>query len=100
MKMIELLDFLFQIPEQLRIEEVLDGDSQAIAKLLDRRNSGASVSAADDIVHRGLGHAAHAAEFIDRNVTLIAEFQDTFLDGLTDVHGDHLFSTMMIPISS
>ena len=94
------LDFLLQIPEQFGVEKVLDGDSQTIAELLDRRNGGTAVASADNIVHRGLGYAAHAAEFIDRNVTLITEFQDAFLDGLADVHGDHLFSTMMIPISS
>ena len=95
-----LLDLLFQISEQLRIEEVLNGDFQTIAEFLDRGNGGAAVASTNDIVHRGLGYAAHATEFIDRNVTLIIEFQDAFLDGLADVHGDHLFSTMMIPISS
>ena len=87
------MNLLFQIPKQLGIEEVLDGDSQTIAELLDRGNSGAAVASADDIVHCGLGHAAHAAEFIDGNVTLITEFQDAFLDGLADVHGDHIVST-------
>ena len=100
MKMSVLLDLLLQVSEQLRIEEILNGDSQTITKLLDRGNGGAAVASADDIVHCGLGHAAHAAEFIDRNVTLIAELQDAFLYGLADVHGDHLFSTMMIPIYS
>ena len=87
-----LLDLLLQIPKQLGIEEVFNGDSQTIAEFLDRRDGGAAVASADDIVHCGLGHAAHAAEFIDGNVTLIAEFQDAFLDGLADVHGHHLIS--------
>ena len=42
-----LLNFLFQIPEQLRIEEVLNRDSQTIAEFLDRGNGGTAVSAAD-----------------------------------------------------
>ena len=38
-----LLNFLFQMPEQFRIEEILNRDSQTIAELLDCRNSGAAV---------------------------------------------------------
>ena len=89
----ELLDLLFQIPEQFRVKEFLNRDSQTIAELLDRGYGGAAVSSADDIVDRGLSHATHAAEFVDGNITLIAQFQDAFLDGLADVHGDHLVST-------
>jgi len=40
-----------------------------------------------------LSNAAHAAEFVDGNITLIAQLQDAFLDGFTDVHGYHLVST-------
>ena len=90
--MIALLELLFQIPKQLRVEEVLNRDSQTIAELLDRRNSGTAVSAADNIVYRGLGHTAHAAELVDGNITLIAQLQDAFLNSLADVHGNHLFS--------
>ena len=88
-----LLNFLFQIPEQLRVEKVLNRDSQTIAELLDRRYSGTAVSSADDIVYRGLSHAAHAAELVDGNITLIAQLQDTFLDGFANVHGYHLVPT-------
>ena len=87
-----LLDLLLQIPEQLRIKEVLNGDSQTIAELLDCGNGGAAVTSADDIVHSGLGHTADAAEFINRNISLAAEFQDAFLDSFSDVHGYHLIS--------
>ena len=44
-----LLNFLFQIPEQLRIEEVLDCDSQTIAEFLDCRNCCAAVPTADKL---------------------------------------------------
>ena len=47
------------------MEEVLYGNPQTIAKLLDRRNRGAAIPSADDVVYCGLGHTAHAAEFID-----------------------------------
>lgn len=78
------------------MEEVLYGNPQTIAKFLDRGNRGATISSADDVVDGGLGHTAHAAEFIDGNVTLPAQFQYSFLDRFTDVHGAHLFSLTMI----
>nr|WP_304263368.1 hypothetical protein [Phascolarctobacterium succinatutens] len=88
-----MLNFLLQIPEQLRVEKVLNRDSQNITKFLDCGYSGAAVSYADNVVYCGLGHAAHAAELVDGNITLIAQLQDALLDGFTDVHGDHLVST-------
>ena len=48
-----LLNFLFQIPKQFRIEKVLDRDSQTIAEFLDCRNCCAAVSTADDVVYCG-----------------------------------------------
>ena len=95
-----LLNFLFQIPEQLRIEEVLDCDSQTIAEFLDCRNCCAAVPAADDVVDCGLGHAAHAAELVDGNIALAAQFQNALLNSFADVHGYHLSSLMIIPASS
>ena len=65
-----LLNFLFQIPEQFRIEEILNRDSQTIAELLDCRNSGAAVPTTNDVVYCGLGHTAHATELVDRNIAL------------------------------
>ena len=67
-----LLNFLFQISEQLRMEEVLNRDSQTIAELFDCRNRGAMVSSADDIVYCGLGHTAHATELVDGNTAITA----------------------------
>ena len=95
-----LLNFLFQIPEQFRIEKVLDRDSQTIAEFLDCRNCCAAVSPADDVVYCGLGHTAHATELVDGNIALAAQLQDALLNSFTDVHGYHLFSLMMIPGSS
>ena len=95
-----LLNFLFQIPEQLRIEEVLDRDSQTIAEFLDCRNCCAAVPTADDVVYCGLGHTAHATKLVDGNIALAAQFQDALLNSFTDVQGYHLFSMMMIPGSS
>ncbi len=50
------MDFLFQISEQLRVEEVLNRDSQTIAELFDCGDGGAAVSSADNIIYCGLGH--------------------------------------------
>ena len=58
------MNFLFQITEQLRVEEVLNGNSQTIAEFLDRGYSSAAVSSADNVVYCGLGHTAHAAEYV------------------------------------
>ena len=95
-----LLNFLFQIPEQLRIEEVLDCDSQTIAEFLDCRNCCAAVPTADDVVYCGLGHTAHATELVDGNIALATQFQNALLNSFADVHGYHLSSLMMIPGSS
>ena len=95
-----LLNFLFQIPEQLRIEKVLDCDSQTISEFLDCRNCCAAVPTADDVVYCGLGHTAHATELVDGNIALAAQFQNALFNSFADVHGYHLSSLMMIPASS
>ena len=67
-----LLEFLIQIPEQVRIKELLDGNSQAITKLFDGGNGGAPIAATDDVVDRGLGDTTHGAQLVDGNVLLPA----------------------------
>ena len=47
------------------MEELINRDTQSIAKLFDGRNGSTVVSAADDIVHSGLCHTAHAAELVE-----------------------------------
>ena len=95
-----LFDLLLQISKELGVEEILDGDSQAVAQLFDGGYRCAVVPAADDIVKRGLGDPAHGAQFIDGNVPLTAQFQDALLDCLTDIHRYHLTFCKMIPFSS
>lgn len=85
-----LFQFLFQTPEQRGMEKLFDGDAQPVAQLLDGGHGGAAVAAADDVVHRGLGHAAHAAQLIDGEVPLPAQFQNAFSHRFTNVHGHHL----------
>lgn len=67
-----LLDFLFQITEQIRMKKVLNCDSKTIAEFLDCRNGGTTVSSADDVVYSRLRYAAHTTEFIDGNITFTA----------------------------
>lgn len=47
---VALFDFLFQIPEEVVVKEVEQRDIQSVADLLDRRDGGAVVPAADDVV--------------------------------------------------
>ena len=67
-----LLEFLIQIPEQVRIKELLDGNSQAVTKLFDGGNGGAPIAATDDVVDCGLGDTTHGAQLVDGNVLLPA----------------------------
>ena len=60
-----LFNFLFQSQKQIRMEEFIDCDTQSVAQLFDGGNGSTVVSAADDIVHSGLCHAAHAAELVE-----------------------------------
>ena len=57
-----LLEFLVQIPEQIGIKELLDGNSQAITELFDSGNGGAPITATNNVVHGGLGDTAHGAQ--------------------------------------
>ena len=68
-----LFQFLLQAHEQLRVKEVLNRDAQAVAELFNCRYGRAAISAADYVVHCGLRHSAHAAQFVDGDVLLAAE---------------------------
>lgn len=95
-----LFDLLLQISKELGVEEILDGDSKPVAELFDGGYGGAVVPAADDVVQRGLGDPAHGAQLIDGDFPLTTQFQDAFLDRLTDIHRYHLTFCKMIPFSS
>lgn len=60
-----LFDFLFQISKELRVEELVNCDTQSVAQLFNGRNGGAVVSATDDIIYSRLCHAAHTAELVE-----------------------------------
>ena len=67
-----LLKFLIQIPKQVRIEELLDGNSQAVTKLFDGGNGGAPIAATNNVVDHGLSNTAHGAQLVDGNILLPA----------------------------
>ena len=67
-----LLEFLIQIPEEVRIKELLDGNAKAITELFDGGNGGAPIAATDDVVDRGLGDTTHDAQLVDGNILLPA----------------------------
>lgn len=79
------------------MKEVIHANPQTIAKFLDRRNRGTAIPSTDDVVDSGSGYTAHAAEPMDGNFTLPAQFQYSFLDSFTNVPGVHLFSLAMMP---
>ena len=85
-----LFNFLFQVAEQFGIKELLNGNAQSVAKLFDSRNCCAVITATNDVVDRRLGDTTHAAQLIDGDIVLTAQFQNPFLDGFSDVHGYHL----------
>ena len=60
-----LINFLFQIAEQIGIEEFRQFHIQSIANLLNGGDGSGIVSSADDIVDGGLSHAAFGAKTID-----------------------------------
>lgn len=82
------------------MEEFLNGDSHAIAQLLDGGDSSAAVASADNIVDCGLGHAAHITQLVDGQILFSAEFQNTLLYSFSNIYGYHLNSTQMIPVLS
>lgn len=55
------------------MKKLLDADTQAVAEFFDRGDRRAVVPSADDVVDGGLGHAAHGAEFVDRQFTLLTQ---------------------------
>ena len=87
-----LLDLLLQFPEQIGMEKVLNGNAQAITELFDGGNGGAVVPPADDIVHSGLGDAAHTAQTVDGNIPFPTQFQNPLFDRLANIHAHHLTS--------
>ena len=54
------------------MKEILDRDSQPVTQLLDRCDICTVVPSADDVIHSGLGDAAHITELVDGNIMLTA----------------------------
>ena len=82
-----LLEFLIQVPEQVGVKELLDGNSQAITKLFDGGNGGASIAATDNVVDCGLCDAADSAQHVDGNILFPAQLQNALFDSFTDTQG-------------
>lgn len=80
------------------MEKLLDGDTQAVTQLFDGGNCSAAVSSTDDVIDSRLRDTAHIAQLVDGDVLLLAQFQNTLFDRLTDVQGYHLTSKKMIPV--
>lgn len=85
-------DFLLQIVKQIHIEEVLDGDVEAVTDFLNGGNRGAAVAVVDDVIQGGLGHAAENGQLVDGDVSLVAQVEDALADGCSNCHGFYLLS--------
>lgn len=73
------------------MEELLDGDAQAVTEFFYGGYSGAVISSADDVVYSGLCYAAKCAQFVDRDASFCAESYNTLLYRFSNVHGLPLF---------
>ena len=79
-------DLLFKVLEDRRVEEVPQGDVQSVAELFDGGHGGGVVAPADDVVDRGLGHAADGGQPVDGDPPLPAQVQDPLPDGRAGIH--------------
>ena len=67
------LDFLLQIPEEVRGKEICDRNAKAVAQLFERRHRGAVVAPSDNVIDRGLRDAADGTQLIYRQIVLTAQ---------------------------
>ncbi len=80
------------------MEEFVDCNTQTITQLFDRGYSSTIVSAANDVIYGGLRNAADATEFVNRDITFLAQLDNSLPDGFAYGHRYHLFLSKMIPL--
>ena len=81
-----LKNFLFQIPEQVRIKENRKLDFQSIADPLDGGNGCWIIPFIDDVEQGGVGDSAFFGQGSWRQVMLVAELEDPPSDGVFESH--------------
>ena len=64
-KIVRSFYLLLQASKQIRVEELVDGNTQTITQLFNSRYRCTVVSSANDIIHSGLRNAANAAQLVD-----------------------------------
>ena len=81
-----LPNLLLQILEEGAVEKLQDRDLQPVADLLDGGNGSGGVSAADDVVQRGLRDAADGGKLVERNIVRSAQLQYAKSDRFANSH--------------
>ena len=80
------------------MEELVNCNTQTIAQLFDRGYGRTVISAANDVVDGGLRNAANATQFVNRDITFLAQLNNSLPDSLAYGHRYHLFLSKMIPL--
>ena len=93
-----LFNFLLQSSKQIRVEELVDCNTQTITQLFDRRHSRTIVPATDDVVYGGLCNTTNAAEFVNGNIAFLTQLDNSLPDSFAYGHRYHLFLSKMIPL--
>ncbi len=94
-----LFNLLLQASKQCRTEELLDGNTQSITKLLDGRNGCAVITPTDNVVYGRLRHTTNAAQFVNGNIAFLAQLDNSLPNGFADGHEYHPFlHNKMIPV--
>lgn len=75
--------FLFEIPESFGVKKFRECDIQPVAQLFDRRDGGAAIAAADNIIQRRLRDAAERRQFVHSDTALRAELDNAIPDSRT-----------------
>ena len=70
-------------------EKFIDGDIQAVAELFDRCDGRRVVSAAHNVIKRGLRDAAEDALAVDRDTSFFAQRQNAPPHGFAHCHHNH-----------
>ena len=80
------------------MEELIDCNTQTVTQLFDCGYSCAIVSAANNVVNSGLRNTANAAEFVNGDISFLAQLNNSLPDSLAYGHRYHLFLSKMIPL--
>ena len=79
-------DFLFQVPEEVGIEEFADADIQPLAESLQGVQRGGMIPSAQDVAHGVVLYTAYPFQGAKVQIPLRAQFQDSSPHGSFQSH--------------